>query len=185
MTSMAAPPAPRKRSSWKKIQSHDDVFQGRVLTGTDWFEHHYTGKRVALLAMGAEAADILPELLHTAAAVILFEEAPTWITPVKVPFGPLRRLAARAYLRLAVDDPWTRRQLTPHKKFDSPAAKVSPSYYSALQDPRVRLVHWPAYALAPRGVRAADGVEYRVDIVVIGATSKFADPASSPKVSTP
>lgn len=144
----------------------------RVLTGTEWFEHYYDGERVALLATGGEAASILPELLHTAAAVVVFEESPTWVTPVGVP-GPLRRIASRAWLRLAVHDPWTRRQLTPHA-FDGARTRVSPSYYAALQDPRTRLVHWPAYEIVGGGVRAADGVEYRVDTVVVGTTSRFA-----------
>lgn len=146
----------------------------RVLRGTAWFESSYAGERVALLATGAEAAEILPELLHTASAVTVFEESPTWVTPVGVPTGVLRHLSARAHLHLAVTDRWTRRQLTPHRSFDSDRVAVSPSYYSALQDPRTRLVHWPTYAIVEGGVRAVDGVEYRFDTIVVGATSKFA-----------
>lgn len=149
-------------------------FSGRVLTGADWFQHYYDGENVALLATGAEAATILPEILHTAARVTVFEESPTWVTPVRLPTGLLRRLAARAYLRLAVHDPWTRRQLTPHKRFGSAHVQVSPSYYAALQDPRTSLVHWPTYAIVEKGVRAVDGVEYRFDTIVVGTTSKFA-----------
>ncbi|WP_134669455.1 MULTISPECIES: FAD-dependent oxidoreductase [unclassified Amycolatopsis] len=145
----------------------------RLLTGTDWFEHSYIDERVALLATGAEAASILPELLHTASSVVVFEESPAWVTPVGVP-RPLRRVAAKTWLRLAVRDAWTRRQLTPHRAYDSGRTQVSPSYYAALQDPRTRLVHWPAYAIVDQGVRAADGVEYRADTVVVGATSRFA-----------
>lgn len=146
----------------------------RVLTGTEWFGRCYTGERVALLAVGAEAASILPELLHTAAAVTVFEESPTWVTPIGVPFAPLRRLAAKTFLRVAVRDKWTRRQLTPHARFDSDFTEVSPGYYAALQDPRTRLIHWPAYAIVDAGVRAADGVEYRADTIVVGTTSRFA-----------
>lgn len=149
-------------------------FGGTVVTGTNWFERYYTGERVALLATGAEAAVILPEILHTATSVIVFEESPTWVTPVCVPTRSLRRLTARIYLRLAVRDAWTRRQLTPHGEFDRRGTQVSPSYYAALQDPRTRLVHWPTYEIVVQGVRAADGVEYQVDTVVIGVTSKFA-----------
>jgi hypothetical protein len=145
----------------------------RVLTGSEWFEHYYTGERVALLATGAEAASILAELLHTAAAVIVFEESPTWVTPVGVPW-PLRRVASKAWLRIGVRDPWIRRQLTPHPAFDSGRTQVSPSYYSALRDPRTRLIHWPAYEIVESGVRAADGVEYRVGTIVVGTTSRFA-----------
>lgn len=150
----------------------------RIVTGTAWFERYYDGERVALLATGAEAASILPELLQTAAAVTVFEESPTWVTPVPVP-RPLRRMASKAWLRLSVRDPWVRRQLTPHPAFDSPRTQVSPSYYAALQDPRTRLVHWPAYAIVEAGVRATDGVEYRVDTVVVGTTSRFAEHATT------
>lgn len=163
----------------------DEEFRGRILHGTEWFENYYTDERVALLATGAEAAEILPELLHTAASVILFEESPTWVTPVRVPFGPLSRLTARAWLHLAVRDRWTRRQLTPDNRYDSTRVKVSPSYYAALQDPRTRLIHWPTYAISERGVRAVDGVEYRVDTIVIGATSKFSAQSKPANARTP
>lgn len=147
----------------------------RILTGTEWFENYYAGERVALLACGAEAASILPELLHTAAAVTVFEESPAWITPIGVPTRLLRRIVAKAHLRRSIPDCWTRRQLTPHRRFDPQPVVVSPSYYSGLRDPRTRLVHWPVYDIVDQGVRAADGVEYRVDTVVIGTTSRFGD----------
>lgn len=147
----------------------------RILRGTAWFENDYTGERVAILATGAEAASILPEVLHTAAAVTLFDERPAWITPVCVPSPILARTVARTYLRLSIPDAWTRRQLTPHARFDSGRVRVSPGYFAALRDSRTRLVHWPAYAIVERGVRAADGVEYRVDTVIVGATSQFAN----------
>jgi cation diffusion facilitator CzcD-associated flavoprotein CzcO len=147
----------------------------RILTGTEWFENYYAGERVALLAAGAEAASILPELLHTAAAVTVFEESPAWITPVGVPTRLLRRVVAKAHLRKSVPDGWTRRQLTPHRRFDSRRVAVSPSYYAALRDPRTRLVHWPVYDIVDQGVRAADGVEYCFDTVVIGTSSRFAN----------
>ena len=149
-------------------------FAGDLLRGTEWFARDYAGQRVAILASGEEAAAILPEVLRTAAQVRLFEEQPTWVTPVGLPLGPLKRVASKAYLRLAVHDAWTRRQLTPHRRFDSRKVTVSPSYYSALQSPRTRLIHWPAYAIVEQGVRTADGVEHRVDVMIIGATSHFA-----------
>lgn len=149
-------------------------FSGSLLLGTDWFARDYAGQRVAILAAGEEAASILPEVLRTASRVTVFEEQPSWITPVGLPFGPLRRTASRLYLRLAVHDAWTRRQLTPHRRFDSRTVTVNPSYYAALQNPRTRLVHWPAYAIVEHGVRSADGVEHRVDVVIVGTSSRFA-----------
>lgn len=148
-------------------------FQGTLLGGTDWFARDYADQRVAILATGEEAASILPEVLRSASHVTVFEEQPSWIAPIAVPFRPLGRAASKLYLRIAVRDAWTRRQLTPHRRFDSGRVTVSPSYYSALQNPRTRLVHWPAYAIVEQGVRTADGVEHRVDVVIIGASSRF------------
>lgn len=148
-------------------------FEGTLLTGTDWFARDYAGQRVAVLARGEEAASILPEVLRSASSVTVFEESPSWIAPIGVPFKPLKRTASRLYLRFAVHDAWTRRQLTPHRRFDSRRVTVSPSYYAALQDPRTRLVHWPAYAIVDQGVRTADGVEHHVDVVIVGASSRF------------
>ena len=156
------------------VQRKPEGFHARVLTGTDWFKHYYTGERVAILATGAEAASILPEVLRTAASVTVFEESPTWVTPVPVPLGPLRRTASRIWLRASVRDAWTRRQLTPHKQFDSSRVTVSPSYYAALHNPRTRLIHWPVYAIVANGVRCADGVEYQADTIILGATSRLA-----------
>lgn len=152
------------------------AFAGSLLVGTDWFARDYAGQRVAILAAGEEAASILPEVVRTASRVTVFEERPAWIAPVGLPLAPVRRVASRVYLRLAVHDAWTRRQLTPHSRFDSRRVTVNPSYYAALQNPRTRLVHWPAYAIVENGVRTADGVEHRVDVVIVGATSRFAIP---------
>ena len=176
MTESVTHPKPVKRvrrNGAPKVRPAGE-FRGKLLTGTDWFEHYYTGERVALLATGAEAAEILPELLHTATSVTVFEESPTWIIPIALPTGVLRHLASKAYLRLSVRDRWTRRQLTPHKRYGSARVEVSPSYYAALQNSRTRLVHWPTYAIVEQGVRAVDGVEYQFDTIIIGATSKFA-----------
>ncbi|WP_020499093.1 hypothetical protein [Sciscionella marina] len=165
--------APARPGSGRRARAESAPFHGKLLTGTGWFEHYYHGERVAILASGAEAASILPEVLHTAETVTVFEETSTWVTPLRVP-GPLRGLASRAWLRLSVGDAWTRRQLTPNKRFDSREVTVSPSYYAALQNPRTRLIHWPAYAIAVNGIRSADGVEYQVDTIIVGATSRFA-----------
>lgn len=152
------------------------TFVGELQCGTEWFARDYSGQRVAILARGEEAASILPEVLRTATHVTMFEEEPAWVAPIGVPFGPLERAMSKAYLRWAVRDAWTRRQLTPHRRFNSRKVTVNPSYYAALQSPRTRLVHWPAYAIVERGVRSADGVEHRVDVVIVGSTSHFSKP---------
>ena len=149
-------------------------FDGRLIVGTGWFETYYPGQRVALLGTGAEAAAILPEVLHTAESVTFFPEGTVWVTPIDVPGRTLRRLVARSHLRCGVRDRWQRRQLTPHR-FDVAPTVVSPNYFAALRDPRTRVVHWPAYAIVRDGIRSADGVEYRVDTIIVGDSSQFAD----------
>lgn len=176
MTSTTDTPRPQPTTL---LNARSQPFAGRFITGTDWFEQYYHGENVALLASGAEAASILPELLHTAERVTLFEEQPTWVTPVSVPLPIIQHIASRLYLHLAVADDWTRRNLTPHRRFGSRHVQVSPSYYAALQDPRTRLVHWPTYAIVEKGVRGVDGVEYRFDTIVIGSTSKYAATTST------
>lgn len=162
-------------------------FAGEVLVGDAWRGHDFTGQRVAVLAPGSAAARILPEVVRTAAAVKLFQEQPDWVLPRSA--GPLRvvtrlpggrRLVggglARAYLRLSVDDPWTRRRLTPDLRFDHRPAAVSSAFYAALQRPNCTLVTWPVYAIVSHGVRSAEGVEHHADCLVVAATSLFASP---------
>ena len=95
---------PVRPARGRGVQREPEAFRARLLTGTDWFKHYYTGERVAILATGSEAASILPEVLHTAASVMVFEESPTWVTPVPVPLGPLRRTVSRIWLRASVPD---------------------------------------------------------------------------------
>ncbi|RZQ65637.1 FAD-dependent oxidoreductase [Amycolatopsis suaedae] len=149
-------------------------FRGRLIEGTDWFGHDFTGQRVAVVAPGREAAQIVPEVAATALSVKVFQEEPDWVLPLPVP-GPraVGVLVARIFLRQQVKDPWIRRLLTPGR-FGSRRLATGPGYYGALRRPHCTLVTWPVYAFTAGGVRTAEGVEHRVDCVVLGPGSVFA-----------
>ncbi|MGQ0625638.1 MAG: flavin-containing monooxygenase [Sporichthyaceae bacterium] len=73
---------------------------------------------------------------------------------------------ASAHLRLAVGDPWLRRQLTPDFRAGCKRLLVSNDYYPALQRPNCSLVTWPIARISPGGIRTAAGVEHRLDAIV-------------------
>jgi cation diffusion facilitator CzcD-associated flavoprotein CzcO len=149
-------------------------FRGSVLIGDAWRGHDFTGERVAVIAPGRDAAHIVPALVRVACAVTVFQEDADWVLPVRLPV--LRRPLARAHLRLRVRDPWTRRLLTPDRRFGRREPVSSGAgYYRAVQQPNCRLMTWPVYAIVADGVRSAEGIEHRVDCIVIGASSPFAE----------
>jgi len=139
----------------------------RVLSDEEWRDHDFTGERVAVIADGDEAARIVPRVLRTARSVKVFQREPTWVLPVSVPV--VRTLAAKLNLRLSIKDAWTRRLLTPGR-FGSQGVTLSRRYYEAIQRPDCTLVAWPVYAITDHGVRTAEGIEHRVDSVVITRT---------------
>ena len=145
------------------------VFRGDLIRGDGWRSRDFRGTRVAVLAPADEAARIVPDVVRTASSVKVFQRSPEWILPTRIPLpaGPLRRLAARMHLRRAVDDPWLRRQLTPVG--DQRRVTVRPGYYEALQQPGCKLYTWPAYAIVEHGIRSAEGIEHRVDVIIVGS----------------
>jgi len=154
-------------------------FGGLLLRGREAQGRDFTSLRVAVLAPGREAARIVPEVVRTARAVKVFQEGPDWIVPVWLPRVVVRP-AARLQLRLAVRDPWTRRRLTPDARYNRRPPLVDRRYYEALQRPNCTLISWPVYAIVPGGVRSAEGVEHRVDCLVLGSSSAFAGSTTSP-----
>ncbi|ODR10272.1 4-hydroxyacetophenone monooxygenase [Mycolicibacillus koreensis] len=85
-----------------------------------------------------------------------------WDTPLS---GLVARLG-RAHLRVAVADPWLRRQLTPDFTPGCKRMLLSSDYYPALQRPNCKLIDWPIATLSPAGIRTSDGVEHRLDAIV-------------------
>jgi cation diffusion facilitator CzcD-associated flavoprotein CzcO len=157
-------------------------FAGEVLYGDAWRGYDFSGLRVAVLATGRDAARVVPRVSLTACSVKVFLADADWVVPTMpralsglaragahVPLvGPrARRSLARAHLRLAVRDPWTRRLLTPDDRFTTHVTSASSSYYPALQGPDCKLIRWPVYAVTERGVRTAEGIEHRVDCLVV------------------
>ncbi len=141
----------------------------KVVHGDGWGVADIRGRRVAIIADADETARILPEVASTAAFVKVFQRTPSWVVPTRLPLpaGRLRRAAARLALRRSVADPWLRRQLTPRD--GGGRVVVRPGFHAALQQPNCKLYTWPVYALTSHGVRSAEGVEHRVDVVILGA----------------
>lgn len=78
----------------------------------------------------------------------------------------LRRRAGSRHRRRLVPDRWMRRQLTPAPHDHRPPLR-SDVYYAALAGPRCRLVSWPIARVTERGIRTCDGLEHRVDVLVV------------------
>lgn len=150
-------------------------FAGEVIRDDRWRQHDFHGQRVAVIAPGREAARIVPVVAATARAVKVFQEDPDWISPTPLP-GRVAAVAARVHLRRAVRDPWRRRLLTPGRFHRRPAA-AGAGYYEALAQPHCVLVTWPVYAVVADGVRTAEGIEHRVDCIVVAVSSVLADDA--------
>lgn len=163
-------------------------FAGEVLYGDAWRGHDVRGKRVAVVATGRDAVRVVPSLALGAASVKVFLEDPDWVLPrlpgpasgvvrlgAAVPvLGPrARRLLARAHLRVAVRDAWTRRLLTPDDRFGAHATATSSAFYAALQAGHVKLLRWPVYAVTAHGIRTAEGIEHRVDVLVVPAPARL------------
>ncbi len=143
-------------------------FRGELLRGDEWRSRDLRGQRVAIIATADQAARILPRAVRTAASVKVFQRSPAWVLPARLPLpaGRLRTAAARLHLRITVGDPWLRRQLTPHDGRRRVA--VRPGFLAALQQPNCKLYTWPVYAISEHGVRSAEGVEHRVDVIIVG-----------------
>jgi len=152
------------------------AFDGPLLRGNAWRGRSYAGLRVGVIAPGREAAVIVPEVIRTARSVKVFQEEPDWLVPRAFPMPEaLRRPFARLHLRLAVGDPWTRRRLTPNRRFNTRRPKVDAGYYAALHQPNCTLVSWPVYALVPGGIRTAEGIEHQIDCIIVSDSSDLAD----------
>lgn len=176
-------------------------FAGTLVLEDAWRRLDLSGRRVAVIGPGREAALVAPTVLRSASAVKVFQEEPDWLLPapegvvgsaVGATLGRLGRApaldrvltrpVARLHLRRHVADPWVRRLLTPNRHAERrPGADVA--FLDALADPRCTLVAWPVYALVPQGVRTAEGIEHRVDVVVLTPGSRMRaslDTAASP-----
>ena len=141
----------------------------RVLSDDEWRDHDFADQRVGVIADGDDAARIVPWALRSATSVKVFQREPTWVSPVRIPL--VRGVAARLNLRFSVKDPWTRRLLTPGR-FGPGAVTLSRCYYRAIQRPNCTLVAWPVCALTDQGVRTAEGIEHRLDCLVITRTAR-------------
>jgi cation diffusion facilitator CzcD-associated flavoprotein CzcO len=106
-----------------------------------------------VLAAGGARIPTLPTLPAVRRG---FAAAPVWA----------ERLAGSQHRHRFVADPWLRRQLTPSRHDDRPPLR-SDGYYRVLGSGRAQLVSWPIVRITPIGVRTCDGLEHRVDLLVV------------------
>lgn len=161
------------------------TYRGRVIRAADWDASLVRGAdHVAIVGTSANALRIIPELVRTAASVKVFQQTPSWVLPrivgappatARAAFGLVpakqrralvRRVALR-HLKQQVRDPWLRRQLTPARCAQTAAPLISSDFYPALQQPNCKLINWPIATLSPDGVRTSDGIEHKVDCIVL------------------
>lgn len=77
-----------------------------------------------------------------------------------------QRLAGSRHRHRLVPDPWMRRQLTPSRHDHRPPL-YSDGYYRALGSEQAQLVSWPIARITPIGIRTCDGLEHRIDHLVV------------------
>lgn len=82
--------------------------------------------------------------------------------------APVRaqRLAGSHHRHRFLPDPWMQRQLTPSRHDHRPPL-YSDGYYRALGGGQAQLVSWPIARITAIGVRTCDGLEHRVDHLVV------------------
>lgn len=74
--------------------------------------------------------------------------------------------SAAALRRRHVPDRWTRRQLTPLPHDRRPPVRHD-RYLAAIASTRCELVTWPVAAVTATGLRTCDGIEHRIDVLVV------------------
>jgi cation diffusion facilitator CzcD-associated flavoprotein CzcO len=154
---------------------------------------------IACIGTDQAMVDLLGELVRGGARIKVFEDRPRLVLPdgmglcprpaavlraVSVPVEVLGRVVPLPALRRArttlrqrsgslhrrrsLRDPWVRRQLTP-SSFDRRRALGGDSYYAALASPACQVISWPVARITPTGVRTCDGLEHRVDRIIVAS----------------
>ena len=93
--------------------------------------------------------------------------------------GLLLRTVSRAQRRWQVRDPGLRARVTPDEPMGCKRVLFTSAWLPTLARPDVDLVTTPIAAVTPDGVRTADGVEHRCDVLVYGtgfAATEFLTP---------
>jgi cation diffusion facilitator CzcD-associated flavoprotein CzcO len=78
----------------------------------------------------------------------------------------LQRWAGSLHRRRHLHDLWVRRQLTPQPG-DARPPLYGDGYYRAIGTGRCQLVSWPIARITSAGVRTCDGLEHRIDAIVV------------------
>lgn len=78
----------------------------------------------------------------------------------------LQRWAGSLHRRRHLPDVWVRRQLTPRLDDDREPVHGD-EYYRVIGSGRCLFVSWPIARITPVGVRTCDGLEHRIDAIVV------------------
>ena len=161
-----------------------DDFAGAVLrNGATLDPAALDGRRVALVGEPRRVVHCVPHLAGHAAILKVFQTDGVWVLPGIGPFGAVvdsvaglvpselrwrvARTAAACNLRLQMPDAWTRRHLAPQADPGATTMVRTGRYYRSLRRDDVELVGWPIASVVPSGIRTADGIEHRVDVIVV------------------
>ena len=146
------------------------LFDGPVLDGHALTTADVHDRRVAVLATGPLAVDVVPRVVADAVLTKVFLLAPVRIVPPVPLVGALasrpdlEARLGRAYLRREVRDKELRRKLTASDA-DAPVV-VSGDYLATLQSERCQVLAWPIVEVTARGIWTGDGLEHLVDVLV-------------------
>ena len=80
--------------------------------------------------------------------------------------GGVEGRSAAALRARQVRDRWTRRQLTP-SRFDRRRPLRHDRYLAAVGSSRCVLVSWPIASFTQQGIRTCDGIEHRLDVLIV------------------
>lgn len=72
----------------------------------------------------------------------------------------------KAQLRIQINDPWMRRQLTPRYRAGCKRMLVTNDYYPALQQDNCTLITWPIAKFVAQGIQSCEGLIHEVDVIV-------------------
>lgn len=81
--------------------------------------------------------------------------------------GRLDEASAAAHRHWKIRDRWLRHQMTPDRRICGQGLLRSDQYYWALQQDNCELVSWPIAGVHDGLIRTCDGLEHRIDRVVV------------------
>ncbi len=166
------------------------VYSGIVCDTSDGnLDHVVAGQRVGLVGLDNAVLRSLPAIAKSAELVRFFQLTPRWILPqsyrravvvadrmghlvpdtVRGGMTGATAWAGRRHLSRAGGTPWFRWQLAPKPGAPARAPLFSDTFYQTMLLPNCSLVGWPIARFSPIGLRTSDGLEHRLDVIIMSA----------------